>query len=60
MSSIMVSNSFQKESYRFVLDNFTFPITQDGYGIFLAGYILYPSFLDDKKIKNIGKIFQDF
>ena len=60
MSNIMVSNSFQKESYRFVLDNVTFPLTQDGYGMFPAGYILFPSFLDYKKIKNIIKLFQDF
>ena len=56
MSNIMVSNSFQKESYRFVLDNVTSPITQEGYEMFPTGYILFPSFLDYKKIKNINKI----
>ena len=56
MSNIMVSKSFQKESYRFVLVNVTFPITQDGYEMFPAGYILFPSFLDYKKVKNINKI----
>ena len=60
MSNIMVSKSFQKESYRFVLDNVTFPITQDGYEMFPAGYILFPSFLDYKKIKNINKIISRF
>ena len=60
MSNIMVSNSFQKESYRFVLDNVTFPITQDGNEMFPAGYILFPSFLDYKKIKNINKIISRF
>ena len=44
MSNIMVSNSFQKEFYRFVLDNVTFPITQDGYEMFPTGYIIIISF----------------
>ena len=60
MSNIMVSNSFQKESYRFVLDNVTFPITEDGYEMFPAGYILFPSFWDYKKIKNINKTISRF
>ena len=60
MSNIMVSNSFQKESYRFVLDNVTSPNTQDGYEMFPAGYILFPSFLDYKKIKNINKTISRF
>ena len=56
----MVSNSFQKESYRFVLDNVTSPITQDGYEMFPTGYILFPSFLDYKKIKTINKTISRF
>ena len=60
MSNEMVSNSFQKESYRFVLDNVTFPIMQDGYELFPVGYISFPSFRDYKKIKNINKIISRF
>ena len=60
MTNIMVSISFQKEYYRFVLDNVTFPITQDGYEMFPAGYITFPSFWDCKKIKNINKIISRF
>ena len=60
MFNIMVSNSFQKESYRFVLDNVTSAITQDGYEMFPTGYISFPFFLDYKKIKNINKIISRF
>ena len=60
MTSIMVSKSFQKESVRFVLHNVTSPIMQDGYELFPAGYISFPSFCDYKKIKNINKLFQEF
>ena len=66
MFNIMVSKSFQKESVRFVLHNVTSPTMQDGYEMFPAGYISFPSFWDYillgfyKKIKNINKIFQDF
>ena len=60
MSNIMVSKSFQKESVRFVLDNVTSPIMQDGYEMFPAGYISFPSFWDYKKIKNINKIISRF
>ena len=60
MSNIMVSKSFQKESVRFVLDNVTSPITQDGYELFPAGYISFPSFWDYKKIKNVNKIISRF
>ena len=41
MFNIMAIKSFQKESVRFVLHNVTSPITQDGYEIFPAGYIIY-------------------
>ena len=60
MSNIMVSKSFQKESVRFVLHNVTSPIMQDGYELFPAGYISFPSFWDYKKIKNIKKIISRF
>ena len=60
MTNIMVSISFQKAYYRFFLDNVTFPITQDGYEMFPAGYITFPSFWDYKKIKNINKIISRF
>ena len=60
MSNIMVSKSFQKESVRFVLHNVTSPIMQDGYEMFPAGYISFPSFWDYKKIKNINKIISRF
>ena len=60
MSNIMESKSFQKESERFVLDKVTSPITQDGYEMFPAGYISFPSFWDYKKIKNINKIISRF
>ena len=58
--NIMVSKSFQKEFVRFVLHNVTSPIMQDGYGLFPAGYISFPSFWDYKKIKNINKIISRF
>ena len=45
MFNIMASKSFQKESLRFVLQNGTSPIMQDGYEMFPAGYISFPSFL---------------
>ena len=60
MSNIMVSKSFQEESVRFVLHNVTSPIMQDGYEMFPAGYISFPSFWDYKKIKNINKIISRF
>ena len=60
MCNIMVSKSFQKESVRFVLHNVTSPIMQDGYELFPAGYIPFPSFWDYKKIKNINKIISRF
>ena len=60
MCNIMVSKSFQKESVRFVLNNVTSPIVQDGYELFPAGYISFPSFWDYKKIKNINKIISRF
>ena len=60
MCNIMVSKSFQKESVRFVLHNVTSPIMQDGYELFPAGYISFPSFWDYKKIKNINKIISRF
>ena len=60
MSNIMVSKSFQEESVRFVLDNVTSPIMQDGYELFPARYISFPSFWDYKKIKNINKIISRF
>ena len=60
MTNIMVSKSFQKESVRFVLHNVTSPIMQDGYELFPAGYISFPSFWDYKKIKNINKIISRF
>ena len=60
MSNIMVSKSFEKESLRFVLHNVTSPIMQDGYEMFPAGYISFPSFWDYKKIKNINKIISRF
>ena len=60
MTNIMVSKSFQKESVRFVLHNVTSPIMQDGYEMFSAGYISFPSFWDYKKIKNINKIISRF
>ena len=60
MSNIMVSKSFQKESVGFVLHNVTSPIMQDGYELFPAGYISFPSFWDYKKIKNINKIISRF
>ena len=56
----MVSKSFQKESVRFILDNVTSPIMQDGYEMFPAGYISFPSFWDYKKIKNINKSISRF
>ena len=59
MTNIMVSKSFQKESVRFVLHNVT-SIMQDGYELFPAGYISFPSFWDYKKIKNINKIISRF
>ena len=60
MSNIMVSKSFQKESVGLVLHNVTSPIMQDGYELFPAGYISFPSFWDYKKIKNINKIISRF
>ena len=60
MFNIMASKSFQKESVRFVLHNVTSPIMQDGYEMFPAGYISFPSFWDYKKIKNINKIISRF
>ena len=60
MCNIMVSKSIQKESVRFVLHNVTSPIMQDGYELFPAGYISFPSFWDYKKIKNINKIISRF
>ena len=60
MTNIMVSKSFQKESVRFILDNVTFDIMQDGYEMFPDGYISFPSFWDYKKIKNINKIISRF
>ena len=33
---------------------------QDGYELFPAGYISFPSFWDYKKIKNINKIISRF
>ena len=60
MSNIMFSKSFQKKSARFVLHNVTSPIMQDGYEMFPAGYISFPSFRDYKKIKNINKIISRF
>ena len=60
MCNIMVNKSFQKESVRFVLHNVTSPIMQDGYELFPAGYISFPSFWDYKKIKILIKLFQDF
>ena len=60
MCNIMVSKSFQKESVRFVLHNVTSPIMQDGYELFPAGYISFPSFWEYKKIKNINKIISRF
>ena len=60
MCNIIVSKSFQKESGRFVLHNVTSPIMQDGYELFSAGYISFPSFWDYKKIKNINKIISRF
>ena len=60
MCNIMVSKSFQKESVRFVLNNVPSPIMQDGYELFPAGYISFPSFWDYKKIKNINKIISRF
>ena len=60
MLIIMVSKSFQKESVRFILDNVTSPIMQDGYEMFPAGFISFPSFWDYKKIKNINKIISRF
>ena len=60
MTNIMVSKSFQKESVRFVLHNVTSPIMQDGYELFPAGHISFPSFRDYKKIKNINKIISRF
>ena len=60
MFNIMDSKSFQKESVRFILHNVTFPIMQDGYELFPAGYISFPSFWDYKKIKNVNKIISRF
>ena len=60
MFNIMVSKSFQKESVRFVLHNVTSSIMQEGYELFPAGYISFPSFWDYKKIKNINKIISRF
>ena len=60
MFNIMESKSFQKESVRFVIDKVTSPIMQDGYEMFPAGYISFPSFWDYKKIKNINQIISRF
>ena len=60
MSTIMVAKSFQKKSQRFVLHNVTSPIMDEGYELFPAGYISFPSFEDYKKIKKINIIISRF
>ena len=49
MFNVMESKSFQKEFVRFVLDKVTCPIMQDGYEMFPAGYISFPSFWDIRR-----------
>ena len=62
MTNIMVSNSFQKGSERFILHNDTFPIMQEGgYKLLPVGHIIsFPSFWDFKKIKNFNKNISRF
>ena len=62
MTNIMVSNSFQKGSERFILHNDTSPIMQGGgYKLLPVGHIIsFPSFWDFKKIKNFNKTISRF
>ena len=60
MSTIMVGKSFQKKSERFLLHNVSSPIMAEGYELFPAGYISFPSFEDCKKIKKINKTISRF
>ena len=61
MDNIMSIKLFEEEiSRRFILDKVTSPIKHEGYEMYPAGYITFPSYWCSKKIKNVNKIISIF
>ena len=60
MSNIMERKSFVKIPRRFILDKVTSPIKHEGYEVYPAGYISFPSYWCYKKLRNINKIISIF